>query len=381
MKRRLLVVMVVFLAACGGGDGVADGGDSSGPGDGSADALSPSDVPGGDTPARGDVPGGADVSTGLDAPSGTDAPTGIDVRVSDVPVADVPAARDVPVPPDAPVIVPDGGSPDDPNTRTRTTMCTRWLAERTPRATSTWTMGATACDPGTLNPAAHDDALRILNLYRWLSGIAAVGAAPALAARQQACAIMMHANNMLSHTPPASWMCYSAAGATAAGSSNLALGGGGYPASSVPQYINERGSLLGHRRWCLYPSLGPTWFGATSRASCMQVFQRATGTLPPVPFVAYPNPGLAPIENTTGHWSVQPGMRAVAGGTVTVVDTSTGMPMPTTPFDASNSYGGGVAVAWTPTGWTPLADRTYRVTITYATSPMIQYNVTPTRCP
>ena len=54
--------------------------------------------------------------------------------------------------------------------------------------------------------------------------------------------------------------------------------------------------------------------------------------------------------------------------------------MPTTPFDAGNIYGGGVAVAWTPSGWTPQPDRTYRVTIMYPAAPMIEYTVTPVSC-
>jgi len=370
-----VVFLAGALAACGGFDPAGGAGDTGVRRDAMTEIGRPADAANADPRA-------------LDVPAASDTPAVIDVRyTSDVPMSvdarhvDAQMARDAPRVTDVPVVAPDGGSPDDPNTRTRSAMCTRWLADRPPRVTPTWTMGATICDPGTLNTGAHDDAVRILNVYRWLSGAAAVGTAPAFAAQQQACAIMMDTNLMLSHAPPSSWMCYSAAGASVALSSALALGATGHPASSVPMFIDERGSQLGHRRFCLYPSLGPTWFGATSRATCMQVFQRATGSLPRLEFLAYPNPGFAPIENTQGVWSIQPGSRSVAGGTVAIVDTTTGISMPTTPFDAGSTYAGGVALGWTLAGWTPLADHTYRVTITYPSAPMIQYNVTPTGCP
>ena len=97
------------------------------------------------------------------------------------------------------------------------------------------------------------EGMRILNLYRWLSGLAPAQADPSLGPALQQCALMESLNGPpLNHSPPTTWTCYTADGAGAAGTSNLAMGGDGHiPGGSVRLYVNEAGYGLGHRRWCL----------------------------------------------------------------------------------------------------------------------------------
>jgi hypothetical protein len=85
--------------------------------------------------------------------------------------------------------------------------------------------------------------------------------------KAQQAALMMSANGQLSHNPPPSWLCYTAEGAQAAGSSNLYLGRFG-PAA-ITGYVYDAGSgnyAVGHRRWILYP----------------QTQRMGTGDIPPV---------------------------------------------------------------------------------------------------
>ena len=73
---------------------------------------------------------------------------------------------------------------------------------------------------------AQNRALKMTNLYRWLAGLNSVTINPGWIEGAQQCALMMYSNQMLSHAPPTSWKCYTAAGADTAGHSNLAWGNG-----------------------------------------------------------------------------------------------------------------------------------------------------------
>src|SRR6185503_16280440 len=111
------------------------------------------------------------------------------------------------------------GDPDDAEA-----MCMHWLAERADLTEGTWTGNVAACDPGDIDAGARERTLRVLNLYRWLADLPAIGDDPTRNAKAQECALMMHANMTLSHTPPPDWTCFSADGSEAAGSSNIATG-------------------------------------------------------------------------------------------------------------------------------------------------------------
>lgn len=379
----LTVCAPLAITACGDMGPTGDGGDSarsdvrsdststSGPDVEAMDSMTPSDAP--QPPFDSGI--AVDSGVAIDARGMTDTGVAMDVRVVDSGVAsDVPTDR--PTPPTDTGVGPVTG----PEARTRAEVCARWVVDRAPGPSPEWTAGSNQCAAGTVASATQPAALRILNGYRWLVGVDPVTIDNALEPQQQACAVMMAVNNMLNHTPPNSWTCYTAAGSTAAGSSNLALGAGAF--GSVGLYINERGSDLGHRRWCLFPQLGPTYFGTANRASCMQVFRRNAAASTPN-FVAYPNPGPAPIETfSSGVWHVQEARyRFSSTGTVTVTNVGTGAAMPITMNPVAGGYGGGNAIAWRPNGWTPAVNTTYRVEVRPTTGMAFSYTTTPVMCP
>ncbi|MFO0644853.1 MAG: hypothetical protein U0326_01365 [Polyangiales bacterium] len=359
---RALLLASLLVAGCQGTGALGDQAD-----DASLDAEPR------DTSAAIDAPAAIDV-----APA--DAPAVIDVaRADTAPPRDIAPPRDTALPDVAPLVDTSPPPPGDPQSRTRDEVCARWLADRALRARTVWTAGPTQCDPGTLSMTAHDDAMRVLNAYRWMAGESAAGADPSLAAQQQACAVMMTVNGSLSHMPPSSWRCYSAAGAAAAGSSNLALGTS-TPAESVDLYANETGQELGHRRWVFAPNLGPTWFGATNRASCLQTFRASRATIVPT-VVAWPNPGPSPMEAFAGGvWHAQTGTRDVSGARVEVRNDATDAVLATSPVSSTGNYGNSSAVAWRPSGWTPAENTTYRVTLTLPSGAPVVYRTTPVRC-
>jgi uncharacterized protein YkwD len=166
---------------------------------------------------------------------------------------------------------------------------------------------AATCRPGTLKASVKADFLAKLNAIRALHQLPAVTYSEAEDAQEADSSLMMAVNKQLSHTPPTSWTCYTASGATAAGASNLIGGWGtglGFDSedSYLGLWLTEGGSAsIGHRRWILNPFLGKTSYGRVavvlpdgSRASAasMRVFNFTGGvTAPPgLPaYVAYPS--------------------------------------------------------------------------------------------
>jgi uncharacterized protein YkwD len=87
-----------------------------------------------------------------------------------------------------------------------------------------WTGNVATCDAGTTSAAYTDATIRMVNFYRAMSRLPSVSHSATLNQKSQEAALMMAANQSLTHAPPTSWRCYSTAGAEAVGRSNLASG-------------------------------------------------------------------------------------------------------------------------------------------------------------
>jgi uncharacterized protein YkwD len=194
-------------------------------------------------------------------------------------------------------------SPGDIALRSENEVCSKWKAERSPRAASAWArQPADDCDTGELHAEFLDDAIRRLNLYRWLVGLGPVVLAANANNITQHCATTMAAANVFTHYLDESHQCYTPEAGQGAGSSNIASGVGS-AADSVDLYIFDRGvASLGHRRWCFNPRMGRTGFGWRGRYSCMYSFDQSSGGSTPE-YVAYPAPGFFPTAALGGEWS------------------------------------------------------------------------------
>jgi hypothetical protein len=281
--------------------------------------------------------------------------------------------------------------PGDPTTHSQADVCQAWRAGHVVNATSDFTPGATACDPGTLPTAAMDDALRRLNMFRWLVGEGPTTDDPSVDANDQACAVIA-ANNPAgpdAHHPPSTWTCYSSAGSAGAGSSNIAWGCGS-AAGAMDQWMEDWGNAttLGHRRWMINPPLGPVGVGFFSggtgpygNASCLGVF--GMGSSGPHPaWYAYPPPGFAPVDITTGTWSLHSGSLGVASAQIQVTRIADGVAIPVAVQTLSQGYGED-AISWTASG-TPgfEAGKGYRVAVSnLASAAAFTYDVNIVTCP
>jgi hypothetical protein len=190
----------------------------------------------------------------------------------------------------------------------------------------------------------------------------------------QAAALMMSANNALSHLPPMTWLCYSLDGANGAKESNLSLGVFGVKA--VDGYMDDFGpgnTAVGHRRWVLYPpragmATGDTNGNAANRpANSLYVFGPVLSTRPATPNgVAWPPAGFVPYQSlpaTSNRWSFSYPGAGFAGASVMVNGPSG--PFSVTLEAVSDGFGDNTLV-YLPAGFSyakPAADTSYAIQI------------------
>lgn len=279
---------------------------------------------------------------------------------------------------------PDTGGTDTGPDPAVEAMCDRWLSDRADMSEGSWSGSVAACDPGDVSADGRANALRVLNLYRWMVGLPAVVTDPGRDAMAQACALMMHANGSLSHDPPMGWTCWSPDGDTAAGSSNISTGPG---VMSVDLYMTDPGNAttLGHRRWILSNSTGPVGLGSTSEYSCMWVLGGAGGGNNA--WTAWPPPGPFPFEavaplgwtslDQTG-WSLQSDGIDLSGAQVAI--TVGGEPRPVSVTVLAGGYGSTHAISMVPSGWTVQPDTTYHVRVDGVAGGPIEYDVQVVSC-
>jgi hypothetical protein len=144
----------------------------------------------------------------------------------------------------------------------------------------------------------HNKTVKRINFYRKIVGLPYnMQLSALLNEHAQKAALMMDANNQLSHAPDASWTCYSTEGADAAGKSNLAQGGIG--SDAIDLYMQDFGAgneAVGHRRWLLFARAKTFGHGSTNSFNaiyCLHNFSNnaLAPSLTPE-FIAYPPKGF-----------------------------------------------------------------------------------------
>jgi uncharacterized protein YkwD/fibrillarin-like rRNA methylase len=211
-------------------------------------------------------------------------------------------------------------------------------------------LNVAGCGAGDTTPAFKTAVIRMANYYRAMAGLPGnVTVNSNWSAKAQQAALMMNANFTLDHTPPTTWNCYSAAGAEAAGKSNLAGGAAGFAAIGL--YMSDVGvSSLGHRRWILYPPQAEMGTGDTTNYNSLWVLG-PFGTRPVTANgVAWPPAGFIPytLASSSMAWSFSMDGANFASTSVTVTKVGTGN-VPVTPAVLDVGYGDNT-ISFTPTG-------------------------------
>lgn len=179
-----------------------------------------------------------------------------------------------------------------------------------------WTGNVASCDAGMTSDEYNTAVLQRINYFRSMSGVDAnIIFDDDMNRKARAAALMMSANQSLSHHPPDTWDCYSADGDEAAGQSNLGLGTHGYEAITL--LMKDPGSnniSVGHRRWIYYPQtkvmgtgdIVPSSFSPTFAHASIVQDENVFATRPATRdgFVSWPPPGFVPYQLVFPRWSL-----------------------------------------------------------------------------
>ena len=171
------------------------------------------------------------------------------------------------------------------------------------------------CEPGTTRQAFRDSVIQRVNWYRQMAGLDTVTEESELSAGAQDAALIMVANEMLSHDPGEDWDCYTQTGAASAGKSNLGLGTVGV--AGIDSYMRDYGDnnrSVGHRRWILDPQTLEVGTGNVRKPDTYMMANALDilggdrlGSRPGVreerSFVAWPPSGYVPAGVVWGRWS------------------------------------------------------------------------------
>ncbi|HET20512.1 MAG TPA: CAP domain-containing protein [Chromatiales bacterium] len=188
-----------------------------------------------------------------------------------------------------------GGDDDTTTSSTDSTLVTTIPTGTTTTSTTSSTVdpgvlyvrepNVASCDAGELNPAERDKVLARLNEIRALHGLPAVAYEPNDDVYVTAAALIIAANEQLSHTPATTANCWTNDGYTGSEKSNLHI----YMSSSSTTresseasvdgfLIDDNVSSLGHRRWLLDPFLFSTAFGRVDGLWPDSTWGNVTGT-------------------------------------------------------------------------------------------------------
>jgi hypothetical protein len=281
----------------------------------------------------------------------------------------------------APSATTDGGFVVDIDHRQQVRAFFNSVYAGTENNASNWSGDVAACDAGSSSQAFKDNVVARVNFFRAMAG------APAdlvidngASGKAQEAALIMSANNNLSHAPPLSWVCWSPDGDEAAGNSNLSLGS--YGSDAVSGYMGDNGSnnaAVGHRRWILYPQT--QWLGTgdippssgSSSTNALWVFDGHFSDPRPAVrdgFVAWPPPGYVPYNIVYPRWSISYPGADFSGALVSMM--SEGQSVPVQEEVLANGFGENTLV-WVAGGldptvyneqWPqPIADTSYQVNV------------------
>lgn len=211
-----------------------------------------------------------------------------------------------------------------------------------------WNGSVSGCDAGSRSTAEKERIVGLVNLHREAAGVPPLLGphAPSDALAQEA-ALIMEANNGLSHFPPPSWTCWSQAGHDGASTSNIAIGYTSW--QQVLAYMVDDGAdneAVGHRQWLLDPTLERVGVGATTRGGAIRVIDVPTRPSTGPRVVPWPAAGASPAFLVPTRWSLSFHSLDTDLDNATVQVTRDGQAVPITPLGPTTGYGGFTTIVW-----------------------------------
>lgn len=157
--------------------------------------------------------------------------------------------------------------------------------------------------------AARENAVRKLMAYRFLCDVPFEGMEldTTYVAHTEAASEIMTRVNKLTHTPDNPGMPDEEYQFARKGTGSSNIFSANDLVKSVDAYMNDSdpGNIvcLGHRRWCLNPSMGKTGFGGHAKMSAMWSMDHSRKEVPDFEYVAFPPRGLLPAKVFHDNWA------------------------------------------------------------------------------
>jgi uncharacterized protein YkwD len=178
-----------------------------------------------------------------------------------------------------------------------------------------WTGDLASCQAGTISSGFRDTMQKQINWFRQMVGSAPVTFDPSLSAKSQEAALVMAANDNLTHYPPEDWKCWTEAALEGASSSNISIDWNWsfdpFIGDQVADYVMDAGSnntAVGHRNWILLPLERPFGFGAvyTNQVATTAMWVLPTGVSysPTNRWVPWPAEGYVPDRAVYPRWNL-----------------------------------------------------------------------------
>jgi uncharacterized protein YkwD len=233
-----------------------------------------------------------------------------------------------------------------------------------------WDGNVDECKEGTIPADIQAKVLKRINYFRKMAGVDPVIFKDSLSRQAQKAALMMKANNALSHMPPKNWKCYSAEGAFAASYSDLSYGDNN--AESVTGFIEDAGggnNEAGHRRWILNSQAKVFGHGATDVSDALWVVP--VEWREPTPFdkfIAWPCQGYIPAPLVFDRWSFAYPKADFSDAKVSMTGPDDEeVELKIEEMTPNNNIVGDRAIVWVPEGINKSSDKdiTYTVNITH----------------
>jgi len=240
-----------------------------------------------------------------------------------------------------------------------------------------WNGEVSNCNPGFLPDSILKKISKRINYFRRTAHLSSpVGLMTNYNKACQWAALFYTANNNLTHELNPNLNCYTRGGAKAARLGLLTQGV--HTSIAVTEFMNDRNSSVGNRRWLLYPPTQFMGFGCTDDQSVLQCVEDkiswdtssyiSNG-------VAWPPKGYSSSIFAFKYWSYS-SYQNFEGAKVTMVNEETGKQMACTVQEIKNGYGM-PSLVWQPAELIRRKneDASYQVTIALKGGRVIQYTV------
>ncbi len=172
-----------------------------------------------------------------------------------------------------------------------------------------WNGNVSRCACGQLPKDIYVKAENRVNFFRAVSGLRPVKINAKFNIDAQNAALLIKANNELTHNPTANMKCYNKSSANGCNKSCLGMIHFKYfgDESFITHFINDYGDnnyFVGHRKWILYTKLKEFGYGATNTTDAVLTadgYIRDTVSAPE--YMAYPWAGYVPVNLIFPKWS------------------------------------------------------------------------------